>query len=40
MDEFSSHKLFTMRFKNGEFQFGLWDFVKTGELDGWKLKIN
>ena len=25
-----------MRFKNGEFQFGLWDFVKTGGvMVGW-----
>ena len=35
-----------MRFKNGEFQFGLWDFVKTGGvMVGWleienKLKKN
>ena len=28
-----------MRFKNGEFQFGFQDLVKTGDFDGEKIEI-
>ena len=38
-DEFSLHKCFAVRFKNGEFQFGFLRFAKN-KGDGWcRLKI-
>ena len=32
MDGFSSYKWFTVRFKNGEFQFGFGVLLKIGEF--------
>ena len=38
-DGFSSYKGFTVKLKNGEFQFGFWGLLKTGGVMVGKLKF-